>query len=156
MKQPDDMKTRQFKASDLKAAVDIYCKTFAQPPWQETWDDTTVHDRLGQIMNTPHSFGVASVHDGELTGFILGFSEPWHNGFHYYLKEMCIDYRLQRQGIGTALINYLRKELSDQEVEKIYLFTTRGDLSEAFYTKNGFYTSPRMIMMGNYLSSEQI
>ena len=77
----------------------------------------------------------------------MGFSEPWHEGSHYYLKEMCVAHDRQREGIGTAILEYLSTSVKDLGASRIYLLTAVGDMSESFYKKNGFYTSPKMIMM---------
>lgn len=144
---------RQFLETDLEACVDTFVSTFAQPPWQETWERDIVRERLDQILRTPHSLGVVSADPG-LQGFALGFSEPWHEGTHFYLKEMCIDHSCQRQGLGTKLMEYLSTELALRDTKRIYLLTARGDISELFYSKIGFYTSPKMILMARRNSSE--
>lgn len=137
---------RHFKGQDLDQCVDLFVSTFAQPPWNESWNPDTVRARLDQIVKTPHSFGVVAS-DSRIRGFALGFSEPWHEGTHFYLKEMCVDPSCQRQGLGTGLMQFLSEELKGRDTKRIYLLTARGDMSEAFYTKIGFYTSPKMILM---------
>ncbi len=87
----------------------------------------------------------------KLAGFALGFLEPWHDGYHFYLKEMCIHADFQRQGIGTQLMKSLTEFLKRSNTKKMYLLTARGDLSESFYEKMGFYTSPKMIMMAQHI-----
>ncbi len=139
--------TRHLEASDLAACVELYVSTFAQPPWGETWDPRIVHARLDQIVRTPGSFGVVILAGGGIAGFALGISEPWHEGTHFYLKEMCVAHERQRQGLGTRLMDYLFEELREQDTKRVYLLTARGDMSESFYAKAGFYTSPKMILM---------
>lgn len=53
----------------------------------------------------------------------------------------------QRRGLGTKLMAFLTQELSGRNTTRIYLLTARGEISEAFYSKIGFYTSPKMILM---------
>lgn len=139
--------TRHFEASDLDACVDLYVSTFAGPPWSEKWEPGVVHARLDQIVRTPGAFGLVIERNGRIAGFALGISEPWHEGTHFYLKEMCISPALQRQGLGTRLMEHLLRELAGRDTKRVYLLTARGDVSEAFYSKTGFYTSPKMILM---------
>ena len=138
--------TRPFQESDLEPCVEIFVSTFAQQPWSETWDSEIVRDRLDQIIRTPGFFG-AVVGEDSISGFAFGFSEPWHEGNHFYLKEMCVDHQYQRQGLGSRLMEYLAEELTARGTRRIYLLTARGEMSEAFYSKIGFYTSPKMILM---------
>lgn len=139
---------RLFQESDLETCTGLFVETFAGEPWNETWHPETVRARLLQILLTPGFVGAVSLSaDGGITGFVLGFLEPWHEGSHFYLKEMCVHARCQRQGIGTRLLAFLKKELQARGATRIYLLTARGDLSEAFYSACGFYTSPKMILM---------
>lgn len=142
-----DLATRPFTGADLDACVEIFVSTFAQPPWDEVWDCSVVRERLEQIVRTPGAFGVVIGGEEKIAGFALGFSEPWHEGTHFYLKEMCVAHDRQRQGLGTRLLDFLSTELEARDTRRIYLLTARGDMSEAFYAKAGFYTSPKMILM---------
>lgn len=145
---------RPLEESDLDSCVDLFVCTFAQPPWNETWEPAIVRARLDQIFRTPMSFGVVSW-DTRLMGFALGVSEPWHEGSHFFLKEMCIRAEDQRQGHGTRLLDHLSSQLQAGDTTRIYLLTARGDMSEAFYTHAGFYTSPRMILMARRFELSQ-
>ncbi len=149
----NDPTPRRFNESDLEPCVELFVSTFAQPPWNETWERHIVRERLDQILRTPHSFG-AVVGGTDITGFALGFSEPWHEGTHFYLKEMCIGHSHQRQGLGTRLMRFLSTELDARDTKRIYLLTARGEMSEAFYSKIGFYTSPKMILMARRVESD--
>ena len=146
--------TRHFEASDLDGCVELFVSTFGLPPWSETWDPRIVRARLDQIIRTPQSFGVVILADGEVVGFALGISEPWHEGAHFLLKEMCIAHGHQRQGLGSRLMDYMLCELRGRDTKRVYLLTARGDMSEAFYSKAGFYTSPRMILMARHIECQ--
>jgi ribosomal protein S18 acetylase RimI-like enzyme len=141
---------RAFQPSDLDVCTEIFVSTFAREPWRETWDPDIVRARLEQIVFTPGFYG-AVIGGSEITGFALGFSEPWHEGTHFYLKEMCVASQHQRQGLGATLLKFLQQELANRDTKRIYLLTARGDSSEAFYGKAGFYVSPKMIMMARRL-----
>jgi GNAT superfamily N-acetyltransferase len=139
---------RHFQETDLHQCVELFISTFAHPPGNENWDRLVVRSRLEQIVRTPMFFGVViGTSTDVLTGFAMGFSEPWHEGTHFYLKEMCIQHELQRKGIGSQLMEYVLLELRGRGSRRIYLLTARGDMSEAFYAKMGLYTSPKMILM---------
>lgn len=140
------MTPRLFEESDLESCARLFVETFAQAPWCEEWDPGVVRARLRQIVQTPHFFG-AVIDDGGVRGFALGFSEPWHEGSHFYLKEMCVAHALQRKGLGTRLMEFLSSELRAGGTGRMYLLTARGEASEVFYAKCGFYTSPKMILM---------
>lgn len=70
---------------------------------------------------------------------------------HYFLKEMCV----KRRGVGTQMLEHLEKVLRSDGVQKLYLLTARDSSAQAVYQKNGFYISPKMILMGKYLEPEK-
>jgi aminoglycoside 6'-N-acetyltransferase I len=137
---------RPFLPCDLDACTDLFVATFAQPPWSETWERETALARLTQLAGTPGFSGVVAEEKG-IIGFAMGVSQPWPGGNHYYLQEACVDHRFQRQGVGTALMAYLSGRVEEQGDRRIYLLTARDDVAADFYSKIGFYTSPRMILM---------
>lgn len=166
---------RPFEDSDLEACAGLFTETFARPPWNETWDPEVVSARLEQIVRTPHFLGLVLIaqpdlitsngdaegqggdpdgREGELLGFALGFAEPWHEGSHFYLKEMCVHPDHQRQGLGSRLMTELMARTQERGSSRIYLLTTRGEAAEQFYTRAGFYTSPKMILMARRFSTE--
>ncbi len=147
---------RPFQNSDLDACVKLYVAIFEQPPWNEVWERAVVRERLEQMLATPGFFGVVATEQEGVTGFAMGVSEPWHEGYHFHLKEMCIESSRQRQGLGRRLLEYLADELAERDVKRIYLLTARGDMSEAFYQKAGFHTSPKMILMARKMRQDDV
>lgn len=147
----DQLEIRELELLELGSAVPLYCRVFAGPPWLEIWDETAARARLEQVLKTPGALGLGIWEGAELQGFALGYVEPWRDGAHYYLKEICVSTERQRQGLGRRLMEALTASLLTQEVSKIYLLTARGEDAEAFYERLGYYTSPRMILMGRYI-----
>jgi len=117
-------------------------------PWNDKWTLETAYRRLNDIYISPNFQGILYVEDGQVKGAILGNYEQYYEGFHYNLKEMFISNELQRQGIGSKLINELEKQLSNSDVTTIILFTSRGNNTNNFYLKNDFTEWNSMIMMG--------
>ncbi len=83
----------------------------------------------------------------------MGYIEQWDKQKVFYLKEMCVKSQHQGGGIGTAILETLEDDLLQMDVNKVYLLTARDSAAEAFYNKQGFYASRKMIMMGKYLKS---
>lgn len=89
------------------------------------------------------------VHDGEqnIIGFLVGYNERWLDSNHFNLNEMCVKTEHQNKGIGSKLIAQLEMKCKQNNISRIYLLTARAGQAEAFYKKNGYYVSPKMIMM---------
>lgn len=147
------MKLRKALLSDIDACAALFQSVFNNAPWHESWDNASASLRLSEIWQTPGFMGIVAYENEQLIGFILGYLESWNREKHYYLKEMCVATTYQKKGIGTLLIQTLRQNLNVNKVARIYLLTARESAAEQFYQKNGFYVSPKMIMMGHRLNS---
>jgi GNAT superfamily N-acetyltransferase len=143
--------TRKFHPADLEVCVEMFVHTFAQAPWSEAWPPELVRARLDQILQTPGCYGVIYESKRGIEAFALGICEPWHEGCHFYLKEMCVRHDVQRQGVGSTLMHDLCTQVRALGASRVYLLTAREGMAEAFYQKLGFYTSPKMILMAQRL-----
>ena len=87
--------------------------------------------------------GILAESDGAI-GFALGNTEPFYFGSMFYLREMCTQTNLQKNGIGSEIIHALERELSLNNVHSIYLTTEREIPAAEFYKKKGFKYSDQM------------
>ncbi len=139
-----------FTVGHLDAAADLYVAVFNAAPWHDRWTATTARPRLADTLATPGALGFALL-EGDLLGFVLGFAEPWFDGAHFYLKEMCVQSDRQRTGLGTCLLLHLEQALREQRIERAYLLTAHEGPAQAFYAKHGYYTSSKMRVMARRL-----
>lgn len=135
-----------FTTDHLDKCANLYVKVFNGEPWNEQWTIETARLRLFEILNTPGFIGFVLQQD-ELLGFVAGYCEQVQKGKGFYLKEICTRSDRQRQGIGTKLLNQLMNSLTAMEVTAIYLVTMKDGQAEAFYSKNGYQRSERLIVM---------
>ena len=145
------MEYKAIQEDDLSSCVEIFISVFNSPTWNEGWTVTTALRRLTEIVNTPDFVGIKVSSDERMLGFVMGYVESSDDGSDYYLKEMCIVPGKQRQGIGTALLEEMKKTLVSMGVRKLYLLTSRDGPVVQFYQRNGFFTSNKMIVMSRWL-----
>lgn len=141
----------RFLAEHLDPCTDLYMAVFNGPPWHDRWTRETARRRLSDLFHTPGFAGWVLMDAGEPLGFAAGRIEQWYDAQHYYLAEMCVRTEIQGRGIGSRLIARMEQELVTMGVDRAYLLTMTGGQAEAFYTKNGYRTSMRMIMMAHRL-----
>ena len=137
--------------TDLAGCAVVFVEVFNHPPWQEHWTPVTALARLEEIAHTPGFVGFKAQAQSQITGFIMGYCESFDAGSDFYLKEMCVLPDRQRQGIGAALLDTLKRDLCAKGVRKLYLLTMRDSPAADFYAKQGCYTSDKMILMGQWL-----
>jgi aminoglycoside 6'-N-acetyltransferase I len=145
------MNVRPIEPGDIARCAELFAATFARAPWSEDWDVADATARLAEVYQTPGAYGVVAEDGAALVGFALGYAEQLSREQHFYLKEMAVAPERQHSGIGTALMEALRRDLAALGVSVIYLLTLRASPAEAFYKKCGFHVSDRMIVMGKRL-----
>ena len=143
----------RFTPAHLDDAARLYVSVFNAAPWHDRWTPATAHQRLADTLATPGALGFVLV-EGDLLAFALGYSEPWYDGAHFYIKEMCVRGDRQRSGLGTRLLQHLEQALREQQVDRAYLLTLHGGPAEAFYARQGYYVSPRMRLMAHRLGDD--
>jgi aminoglycoside 6'-N-acetyltransferase I len=134
-----------FAAPVLDAAARLFVSVFNAAPWNDGWSVVSARARLQDVVETPGFVGVALHHGPDLCGFAIGHMEHWFTGRHFLLQEMCVCTELQRQGIGTDLIDAL--ELRLHGVEQVYLLTERHSPAQRFYERCGFRSARRQNVM---------
>lgn len=133
---------------DLHKYALLYTQAFNNPPWNNTWTVKTAYNRLLEIYNTPKFLGLSFIKNGEIKGAIFGNVEQWHDGKHYNLKEMFVAKDIQGSGIGTQLLRALELKLHNANINDIFLFTSKNNGTDSFYSKNGYFTHHAITMMG--------
>ena len=146
---------RRYIMDDIRGAAELFCRTFSAEPWNEEWEYELAEKRVGELMSAPQSVGYVSISDGRVEAFLCGRKLTYLNGTEYVIDEFCVSPDMQRKGIGTAVIEYARRELSEEGVIAMALMTTRGYPSEKFYIKNGFEGNDDMVFMYRKLSEKK-
>lgn len=146
---------RPLTEGDLPIVTALYCAVFNAPPWNDAWTPETATTRLRDAFGTPGSLGLGAWQAGQLAGCLVGYREQWHDGVHFYLKELFVDPARQRRGIGTQLLQELTERLRGDRVSRIYLLTERDSDAANFYMARGYYQSPRITMMATRLEDAE-
>ncbi|WP_199868555.1 GNAT family N-acetyltransferase [Virgibacillus senegalensis] len=143
---------RLLMKSDLLRCSDLYTEVFNSPPWNDGWEQQIAQERLTDIFHHPKFVGFGAFSkEGNLLGFLLGYSEKWVKANHFYLNEMCVASAYQGRGIGSGLIDKLANYCDDHAINSIFLLTAREGLAEVFYKKNGFENITGLVMMAKRL-----
>jgi len=127
-----------FTDDNVEAAAKVYVDCFNAPPWEDDWSLVDAVKRLQTLLRFPGSASLVAKRDSKIIGLVIGHSEPWSDGLHFYLNEMCVDPQEQRSGIGQILLEAFFRELRTQGIASVYLLTGRHSGAESFFSKNGF------------------
>lgn len=137
----------QFTAAHVAQAARVYTTCFNAPPWEDNWAVEAASKRLETLLSFPNAVGVVAARSSHLVGLAIGHGEPWTDGLHFYLNELCIHPTEQRQGMGEALLNELMRELRARGVSSMFLFTEKSSLAESFFLEQGFEPDPSSLKL---------
>ncbi|MEM6255114.1 MAG: GNAT family N-acetyltransferase [Cyanobacteria bacterium P01_D01_bin.156] len=141
------MQLQPIEPSHLRECANLFVSVFSNSPWNETWKHEVALRRLKDCYNFPESYGIVAISEEKVLGFAIGYIEVWHEGQHFYLREMCVQSTHQRSGIGTKIMDVLYQDLTSKGISMIYLLTMRDSPAAAFYEKCGFSNQPKITMM---------
>lgn len=133
--------------ADLTDCALFFAAVFNAPPWNEAWTRESSLQRLSDCMGTPNFLGLIAEDGPEITALAFGYSQQYENERHYHLLEFCVAAHRQGQGIGKNLLEDLHRRLQAAGVARIYTLTARDTPTQGFYLKDGFYLSPRTVLM---------
>jgi ribosomal protein S18 acetylase RimI-like enzyme len=131
------MKIRLIIEKDIRNCAQLFSHVFSTEPWNEPWTEESAFKRLNHFFESKGFVGIL-IESNNLIGFALGTVEPFHFGDMFYLREMCIDTRLQSSGHGYKLLEGLEESLKNMNVDSIYLTTDIEIPASKFYQKHGF------------------
>ena len=138
---------RRYRPDDLGGAAEVFRSAFAKEPWKEEWTAELAAERISQLMSAPRSVGYVSEEGGVIQAILCGRRLTYLHGDEYVIDEFCVSPSVQRQGTGTAVMEYAADEMRREGVVAMALMTTRGYPSERFYLKNGFEGIDVMLFM---------
>lgn len=73
-------------------------------------------ERTGSILSNYKAFGIAAYQGEEVTGAILGFTDPYENEDFFFVSGLFVIPEWKRKGIGKALIHSLENKLKEKGI----------------------------------------
>ena len=138
----------KFDITTLDDCVDLYIKTYAAPPWNESWESRdVVVDYIRKWSSNNFFVGFVAKRDGKIVAVCFGYEQPYTKGAEYFINDFFVDPDLQRQGVGAALMDGVKDELKMLGIPAIMLRTNRGIPAHSFYEKLGFFTLDDAVVM---------
>ena len=123
----------------LDQMASLYQMSFKGEPWNDDWSDPVqLTEYIKEISGCYNALNYGLVIDGKLAAMSLGMIRHWWEGTNYNIEELCVDPRLQGQGIGTRFMKMIEDDIKAKGLCGIFLQTDNDKPSYRFYKKNGF------------------
>ena len=145
---------RPMTAADFPACALELIAAFAAEPWCETWTHQQAFERIDEIMSARVSRGYVCMDGDRCVSMLCGRIMTYQDKKLFYIDEFSVHPDLQRQGIGSRMLAFLRSELQKEPtlISHISLITERGFPSVMFYEKNGFVELQNELTMAGYVN----
>ncbi|MFD2113905.1 GNAT family N-acetyltransferase, partial [Thiorhodococcus fuscus] len=103
-------KIENLNQDDLVECAELYADAFKEPPWEETWSTEDAFERLNNFLACPNTIALKRVENNRILGFLIGETQQWNDSRLFYLKEICVNGKNQRKGVGKSLIRNLTQQ----------------------------------------------
>jgi len=144
----ETMLIRPTTEKDLEACAAIYASAFAAPPYGEAWKLRDAAEMLDDLLQKdPDTCWCAEI-DGRVEGFAFC---TVYGRFRATIEEFAVAPGMQGQGIGTALMKHVIKELQSRGVQTADLAANKYAPAYAFYKRFGFRQPRDYVLMSRRL-----
>jgi len=141
------MDIRAVQQNDLPRCAQLYAEVFSAPPLKENWTYGQALAHLEELKALcGRSCFVAEQH-GLVVGFAFCSFHTWWVGKVMRIEEMVVDFRLQRHGIGTMLMEHcLAAGRELHGIAAVEVVTPRTVAALEFYASLGFQSAGREVL----------
>ena len=95
----------------LEECAHLLVSAFNSEPWNESWTLETAKEELRWTLDVPGYEGFVS--RGErISGFATGYREQDDGRRVFYLRLLCVEPKIQGQGVGRRLVRHLEETLT--------------------------------------------
>jgi len=116
----------------------VFAAAFEDEP---TYCNTQPDDEyLGQLLANENFLAVAAFQDDVVIGGLTGYTLPKFEQARseFYIYDLAVDQRYRRQGVATALIEFLKEIAVERGIYSIFVQAEREDEAAiALYSKLG-------------------
>ena len=145
---------RKMTEADFPACAEELISAFKVAPWNEVWTHQQAFTRIDEIMSARVSRGYVCMDGDRCVSMLCGRIMTYQDQKLFYIDEFSVRPDIQRQGVGSRMLAFLRNELKKepQPISHMSLITERGFPSVTFYEKNGFVELQNELTMAGYVN----
>ncbi|WP_200286490.1 hypothetical protein, partial [Rhabdochromatium marinum] len=99
-----EVQINDLNQDDLVECAALYVSVFKESPWNETWSTEDAFEHLSDFLACPNTIALKGTKNNRILGFLIGETQKWNNLCSYYLKEICVGGKDQRNGVGALIM----------------------------------------------------
>ncbi|MHB0868959.1 MAG: GNAT family N-acetyltransferase [Chloroflexota bacterium] len=141
------MEIKPVRREDLSRCAQLYAEVFSSPPYQEDWTYEKALARLQEFWEDCGGSCFVAEERGRVVGFAFCSYHTWWCGKVMRIEELGVDFRLQRHGIGTMLLEHcLAAGREAHGIAAAEVVTPRTVPALEFYGTHGFHSAGRELL----------
>ncbi len=141
------MKIRPIEQEDLSRAAQLYAEIFSAPPHKEGWTYEKALEHLQELWSSCGANCFVAEEQGRVVGFAFCSFHSWWSGKVMRIEEQGVDFRLQRHGIGSMLLQHcLAAGREAHQITAVEVVTPRTAPALDFYSAQGFQSAGRELL----------
>ncbi len=141
------MKIRPIEQDDLSRAAQLYAEIFSASPHNEGWTYDRALEHLQELWTMCGASCFVAEQQDRVVGFAFCSFHSWWYGKVMRIEEQGVDFRLQRHGIGTMLLEHcLATGREHQQIAAVEVVTPRTVPAIEFYSAHGFQSAGRELL----------
>ena len=141
------MEISPVREEDLSRIAQLYAEIFAAPPYEEAWTYESALARLREFWKACAESCFVAEQQGRVVGFAFCSYHTWWSGKVMRIEELGVDFRLQRHGIGTMLLEHcLARGREAQGIRSVEVVSPRTAPALDFYRSHGFVSAGRELL----------
>lgn len=144
------MTYKRLVSEDIERVVPLYIEYYNSNEGGE-WTEETTYKRIRQVMTREDAFGLLLEEQGEVLGFAMGYFEQYDDCQAYDLIEIVIVGERQGQGLGTAFMEELERQVKERGAMLIQLQSVNDEKHDHFYDKLGFKNTKNLVLKTKFL-----
>ena len=144
------MHYRQMGITDLPQVAQLYMEYYNTHEDGE-WTEHTTTKRIRQVLTREDSYCLVLEDGGNIIAFAMGYFQQYDDGFTYDLVEIVVSAEKQNQGIGSAFMAELEKQVKEKGAILIQLQSVNDEMHEHFYGKLGFFNAKNLVLKSKIL-----
>lgn len=145
-----DLSCRLMSEADIHMILPLYIEYYNGCEGGQ-WTAETTYKRIHQVWSREDSLCLLLERSGEVLGFVMGYFEQYDDLKAYDLVEIVIAHRHQNQGLGTAFMKLLERQVQALGGAMIQLEAVNDPMHDRFYSRLQYRNCTNLVLKSKWL-----
>ena len=144
-----NFQTKLAGLADVETILALMRGMQRDDPWEERFDEATVRENLGELLQNPIYGVICLVWDGNraIAYLVMCFDYSLeYRGKGAWIDELFVEADYRGKGIGTQLLDLAERVSREHNAKVLHLEVNHGNSAIELYRRRGFIEHERFLM----------